>query len=105
MSMLQIYRGDTKHFCLTFQDKKTHVPIPIDGGTIRLLLKETVEDEPYLVSKVKSDHEEPLNGKTSITLESEDTLQEPGIYYLKLVYTAANEDRTTLFHDRIEIKL
>ena len=78
---LEIKRGDSKSYTLTFKDDDGAL-IDITDWTIFFTAKETVTDTDAnaKISKDITSHTDPTNGETQIQLNSTDTNLTPGNY-------------------------
>lgn len=106
MNLLQLYRRDTKRFCLTFTNKKTREPIDITGATILFTIKKSKEDTDALVTKEVTEHEViegEVTNKTSVFLTQEDLDLEPGMYFFRIKYISSVGDVVTIINKRLEI--
>jgi hypothetical protein len=71
---LDIKRGDSKSYTLTFRDEEGSV-IDITGWTVFFTVKDKIDDtdETAVLKKTITSHTDPTNGKTKIELSSTDT--------------------------------
>ena len=78
---LEIKRGDSKSYTLTFKDDDGAL-IDITDWTIFFTAKETVTDTDAnaKISKDITSHTDPTNGETQIQLSPADTALTPGNY-------------------------
>jgi len=71
---LEVKRGDSKTYTLTFKDEDGNL-IDITGYTVFFTVKEKIDDndDHAKIKKTITSHTDPTNGETQIQLSSSDT--------------------------------
>lgn len=103
---LTVYRGDDKDWTLTFT--RNNSAIDITGYTIYLKVRKEEDKEKSdnydKISKEVTNHSDPTNGITILSVSSADTLLPYGDYKYSLgLVTTANKVNTVLYDD-FEVK-
>jgi len=102
---LRITKKDTKSYALTFEDVEG-VAIDITGWTLYFTVKANLSDsdEDAIISKDVTLHTDPTNGKTKVTVTSDDTDHEPGNYYYDFQFKKLDNSVTTFLKGHYIIK-
>lgn len=103
-NVLNIFRGDSKTFSLTFKDSEDN-PKDITGAIIYFTakLQTTDSDEDAAIQVIQTTHTDPTNGKSSLSLTPDDTDINPGRYYYDFQLVEADGSVTTLVVDKLSI--
>lgn len=104
MSELEIYRGDSKTYTLTFTDGDG-AAIDITGWTIFFTAKrlESDADADAVITKDVTSHTSPTEGLSAITLSATDTNVNPKKYYYDIQVKKDDGSIITLTKDKLEI--
>lgn len=102
-----IFRGDSREYLLTFT-KDDGSAIDIGEWKVYFTVKKNYRDDDTeaIIKKDISDHYDPGNGKTKITLSPEDTEVVPGNYYydIQVRRVADPLNIITVLSGRVEVK-
>lgn len=100
-----IFRGDSREYLLTFTNGGGSA-IPITGWKLYFTVKKNYRDDDSksVIKKDISDHYDPENGKTKISLLPVDTDVVPGDYYYDIQVKRAIDDIITVLAGKLEIK-
>ena len=101
-----IFRGDSREYLLTFTNGEGSA-IPITGWKVYFTVKKNYRDDDAVavIKKDISDHYDPENGKTKISLLPVDTDDVvPGDYYYDIQVKRAVDDIITVLAGKLEIK-
>ena len=102
-----IFRGDSREYLLTFTNGAGSA-IDISEWKLYFTVKKNYRDDDSKAIIKKdidiSDHYDPENGKTKISLLPEDTEVVPGSYYYDIQAKRAENDIITVLAGKVEIK-
>jgi len=99
---LCITQGDEKAYNLTFKDGDGNA-INITGSTVSFSAKARLSDTATVISKDVTNHTDPTNGKTTITLTTTDTNIDRGVYYYDIQIQGGGINRKTVVKGKLEI--
>jgi hypothetical protein len=104
MKDLFLYRGDTKHYPLTFTDSN-NAPIDITGWTVFFTVKTNLSDADLsaVLQKTITTHTAPTSGQTQIDLSSTDTDALNGDYYYDIQIKTVSGDITTVLSGSFKV--
>lgn len=96
MLKIKVNRGDT--LVRSFQVKQNGEPVDISSWTFRLTVKKSPFDDysEALIKEVKTEHDVPLEGKTSIVLNEDETDIEEGTYHFDIQVENGLGDRRSV---------
>jgi len=101
---MEMYRGDTIDYALSFT--KNGEPQPIAGWKVYFTMKQNLNqsDEKAAIKVDITDHDDPINGKTSIHISSKSTEKLiPGIYYYDIQIKRAEDNIKTIEAGEIKV--
>lgn len=99
---LSLTQGDEKAYNLTFSDGAG--VIDISGSTVVMTLKRKLTDTTPALSKTVTNHTDPTNGKTTITLLSTDTDKlDTGNYYYDIQISGGTLSKQTILKGRLSV--
>jgi len=81
--MLEIIRGDTTDITVTITDENGSA-VDITGATVYFTIKSKISDDDSnsLIQKEITNHTDPINGKTTISLSATETAEFPPDNYV-----------------------
>lgn len=107
MSISDFYRGDTQTYKITIRDKVTGTPVDITGSTFWFTLKEfpDLPDSEASIQKSVTNHADPTNGVTIITLTPADTgsLSPNTRYYYDFQWVTNTGDVHTIIAGKVKV--
>lgn len=97
MTNLEIFRGDTKSYNLTFVDDDG-AAIDLTNATIYFTVKTspTVVDASASIQKIVTSHTDAVNGLSQVSLTATDTNLTIGTYYYDIQLSLAAGDVITV---------
>jgi hypothetical protein len=98
---LTLTQGDEKPYNLTFTGASD--PIDITGTTVTMTIKRSLSDATATLTKVVTDHTDPVNGKTTITLSPTDTGIATGSYYYDVQIDGGSISKTTVLKGKLVV--
>jgi len=95
--ILYIKRGDTKSYTLKFRDEDGNA-VDITGWTIFFTAKNKIDDvdDDAVIKKTITDHTDPTDGETQITLTSTDTAAVASLVYDIQYKTSGGQIKTVI---------
>ena len=104
MTALTIFRGDTINIDLTIYDSDGSA-LDITGYTFFFTAKTNKGDldDGALIKEDVTNHTDPTNGKTRITLSKEDTAVSIGNHYYDIQMKDTSGNITTITADRFNV--
>lgn len=89
--------GDTEEYRFTFTDGDD-IAYDLTGWTIYFTVQESShqDDTDAVISKTITEHDAPAEGKTTVTLTSDDTKIDPGRYVYDVQIKNASGDVRTI---------
>jgi len=104
MSLLEIYRGDSKSYDLTFTNGDGEA-IDITGWTIFFTAKEkrTDSDDDAVMSKDVTNHSDPTGGVSAISFTASETNIDPKAYYYDIQVKKADGTIRTVLVNKLQI--
>jgi len=93
---IKVNRGDT--LVRSFEVKKDREPVDISDWIFRLTVKRSVFDSysEAVIKKVEKEHDQPVEGRTSIVLRGYDTDIEEGTYHFDVQVENGIGDRRSV---------
>lgn len=98
---LEIFKSDTKKFCLNLT--KDNTPIDLTNCTIYFSVKKCINDTEYALQTIQNEHIDALNGKTIITLNSNQTDIDAGIYQYDIQFKDSTGNISTIIYGQLTI--
>ena len=98
---LTITQGDEKAYNLTFST--AGVAQNITGATVKMTVRRTRNNGEALISKVVTEHTDPTEGKTTITLSPTDTAIDLGAYYYDIQISGGGIGKKTVMKGELVI--
>ena len=94
---LCLTKGDDKDYLLTFTDD-SGTAVDITSGTVYFTCKKSLSDadSDAVFAKKVTNHSDPTNGKTTVSLSHADTDVEVGRYFYDIQLTLANKVHTLM---------
>jgi len=94
---IELKQGDSDILEFAFTDENQN-PIDLANSTLYFSVKSLVDDANYFFQKVTTEHTDPGNGKTEVSVDSDDTASY-GTYLYDCVLVFANGVRDSFFPD------